>query len=323
MLLCKDKDARNYETFFNVFKSLAVSLVIGRAFLDATDTLNKYSHRLSTVPQILSNIPRLMHLNRPHRRMRCYLDENLVYANADTGAEMNLISPAFAAQRKYQIKKRKRDNSSRTIELADGSTVEVSTSVQLKFSPFVSSLSGIKYEPQYATFYVLEGLTTDALLGDDILFGMNAFTQHQRSFIDISRLSTYGSLNLITWLKQKEGGLLSTLRGKKRSQRIANEGNQPQGSADATEAAKTQEEIQLANLEIAFQRDLAESDAKELYRREAADTRNKAFSTTKRAVEETLEENRRAAYDDARVIRIQQHQDRLSSYATLMLQAAP
>lgn len=93
--------------FFNVFPELAVPVIIGRAFLQATETLTRHIDRLDiSIHQRPPSVPpRILHLNHPVQRLRCYLNVNLVYANADTGAEMNLVSPEFAAQRGFQIEK--------------------------------------------------------------------------------------------------------------------------------------------------------------------------------------------------------------------------
>lgn len=84
---------------FDVMRDLVASIIVGQRFLDTTETLTKYAvRRLSTRPRPLTMPTRILHLHAPRRMLCCYLNEVLVSANADTGAEMNLVSADFAAQ---------------------------------------------------------------------------------------------------------------------------------------------------------------------------------------------------------------------------------
>lgn len=83
---------------FNVFKEIAsdVQLVMGRHFLEQTGTLTKYRSRLRECTPKLYKYPRIFSFTVPKRRFCCYLNSQLVYAVADTGSQVDLISPELA-----------------------------------------------------------------------------------------------------------------------------------------------------------------------------------------------------------------------------------
>jgi len=66
---------------------------------------------------------------------------------------------------------------------------------------------------RYRKFYVLDGLTTDVLLGEDLLYGINAFTEHKTSFVDREGIDRSVELKGIVWLDRAEQRLARIFGG--------------------------------------------------------------------------------------------------------------
>jgi hypothetical protein len=204
-LKCAFAQGDSHTTFqqFNVIENLAVPVIMGKKFLDNSKTLTSYQHRLEVIYTMVKRTFRLLHLDRPRQLMRCYVNGSLVHANADTGAEMDIMSPSFALSNSLNIETL--DEWERRVELADGSTAELSGKVRVSFDAYdVCSSSPTKSKRHVRTFYLMEGLTSDVLLGEDALYDINAFTEHSDSFFESSDCDECPELNLITWFDHRE-----------------------------------------------------------------------------------------------------------------------
>jgi hypothetical protein len=193
------------DTMFRVFPTLAAPIIMGRKFLRDTRTLSKYDDRLETKvihSSFFSAIPRIFHLNAAKQRLRCYLDGVPVYANADTGAEMNLASPKWAAKNGMII--RKPDRGYERVMLADGSLARISGRFFARFQVH----SNTRRRPSKAymrEFFILEGLTSDVLLCQDLLLDIGAFKKHQKhAFIELGNAGSFSDLNFVSWLSKRE-----------------------------------------------------------------------------------------------------------------------
>jgi hypothetical protein len=113
---------------FRVFDALAVPMILGRGFLKDTETLSRYTNRMKKVATATSpassSIPRILHMNVAKERMLCYVNGVSVYANADTGAEMNLASPEWAT-RHAATAIQKPGRGYEEVMLADGSRARI------------------------------------------------------------------------------------------------------------------------------------------------------------------------------------------------------
>ncbi|KAL4799339.1 hypothetical protein BDV19DRAFT_310277 [Aspergillus venezuelensis] len=160
----------------------------------------------------LPAIPRVFHLSAPKQRMRCYIGDVPVYTNADTGAEMNLVSRKWAETHNVHV--RRRDRGYKRVMLADGSTARITGQFTADFRAFRSGgrdsrLNARKYERE---FFILDGLTSDVLLGQNLLLDVRAFKKQQRSFIELHDSDTFADLNLVSWLSKKEKEFLNVLK---------------------------------------------------------------------------------------------------------------
>jgi curved DNA-binding protein CbpA len=194
-----------------VFEKLITPLIMGRKFLESTETLTRHQNRLVDRPP-RAGVCRVMHLSRPKRRMRCYIGSDLVNANPDTGAEMELVSPEFVKRKGYTVTAP--DAEHEEVQFVDGSTARTQGQVTMRFEAYGDALQeAIPTKARYRKFYVIDGLTTDVLLGEDLLYGINAFTDHASSFIDVDEFGLPLELKGIVWLDRAEQRLARVFGG--------------------------------------------------------------------------------------------------------------
>ena len=80
---------------FHVFPGLAggVQALMGRPFLDRTETMTRHRHRLRERAQGTGTLPRVMHTALQKRRFPCYVGSSFVLANADTTGQHGRYPP--------------------------------------------------------------------------------------------------------------------------------------------------------------------------------------------------------------------------------------
>ncbi|RYP09344.1 hypothetical protein DL765_008490 [Monosporascus sp. GIB2] len=268
---------------FNIFANLATPVVIGKDFLETTETLTKHHDRLKLSTQLsVPSSPRILHLNPPRKLLRCFLNAEEVYANADTGAEMNLASLKFASRRGFRIERP--DPKHREVVLADGSRATVVGQFGARFDTFEKpSKNTIRPRSQWKTFYILDGLTTDVLLGEDILYEIAAFVEQANSFVDLKRVHPDFDLNLVVWLT----GLAKFL--------------------------KRRTAVSPADPEEAFQKDIDEDDAREQDRRQTAAREIARRSLPERAAKEAIEKDKQQEHNKRRDQRIKEHKANMAA----------
>lgn len=195
---------------FHVIDSLAVPVIIGKTFLDVSKTMTLHRHRLESVSNSTKKTFRVMHLNRPKQLIRCYVNGKLVHANPDTGSEVDLISPSYARENLLEIESLGEDED--CVQFADGSIAKLlgKTCVDLDiYDGRYRSPTG--YIGHSRTFYLLDGLTTDVLLGEEALFNMHVFTEHEDSFVYSDDCGFIIEMNLITWFDKRTRQMSDTL----------------------------------------------------------------------------------------------------------------
>lgn len=231
------------QTFF-VFQKLApeVYVIMGRTFLEETKTLTTHRNRLrertSNVTGTVRVLKMQLQLKMPKTRMACYLDGVLALACADTGSEIDLMSRAYAMERGFHIESVPDDR--RYVMLATTKMASLSGMVKVRFDTFqpvdvsryhgstdcrhgdsstadndeemldVESEQRIRYisiPDHNRTFYVLDDLNCDVLLGEELLDSIDAFPTHGNSFFEIpDSLPETSSLalNYIKWASKLE-----------------------------------------------------------------------------------------------------------------------
>ena len=195
---------------FNVIDNLVVPVIIGKKFLDISKTMTSHQHRLEAVWMSAKKAFRVMHLNRPRQLVRCYVNGKLVHANPDTGSEVDLMSPFYARENTLKIEALEEGED--WVQFADGSTAKLLGKTHVDLDIYDGrSRSATGYRGRSRTFYLLDGLRTDVLLGEEALHDMHVFTEHEDSFVDSDDCGLAVEMNLITWFDKRTRQMSDTL----------------------------------------------------------------------------------------------------------------
>ena len=198
----KDPDVQVFCVFY-VLRHLIHPIIMGMAFLSETETLSKYRHRLHPRSKPIAGPLQVCSLSSPKRRLFCIIDpEQHVLANADTGSEVDLISADYAKRRGFDISPIEPTESS--VQLADGTITFLKGKVELHLK--VGHRNGPSFQ---VVFYVMQDLTCDLLLGEDILDETDAFRTHGDALL-IEEGDDVPGINAILWLNVVERFLSRT-----------------------------------------------------------------------------------------------------------------
>lgn len=279
-----EQGARKMRCAFNIFPRLITPLIMGKRFLDKTETLTKHSYRLRD--RVLDNPGprRVMHLTRPARRVRCALNLQPVLAHADTGSEADLVSYDYVLKAGLTIESP--EDGYETIQFADGTYGSISGKVVADLYIDNNAYSDVREVLHHQTFHVLQGLTTDVLLGEALLFQMDVFTQHSQAFVDITYSAGFSQLNAITWLRRIDRSLMQLFDRVRRK---------------PTKSSKNE-------VESVFLQALEEDDTRELHRQEQADVGiGRVTDLRLRNQAEVAEQAIRTTYNDQRSRRVREY----------------
>lgn len=153
-----------FDVFFYVFETLAAPVIIGMMFLQATETFSQYRDRLEEIVVSQSQVFRIQGIDTPMRDLLCLLGDDLVFANADSGSDLDLMSAEYATRRGFRILP-----SRETIMFADGSVDTTSGVVRLPFS--IEELDSIEMSSMQDSpegeleFHVYDKLVHNVLIG--------------------------------------------------------------------------------------------------------------------------------------------------------------
>jgi hypothetical protein len=194
--------------YFNVFQYLVLPVLMGMTFLDATETLTRYTSRLATLPTDWKRSLRLCAVGSAPNRVTCLLDGYIVWATADTGAEIALVSGKYAMDHGLL-----KEYSCEEPELADGSKVYTSGHGDVAFSlcnkrddTFGTNNSRNR---KTVRFHVLDDLNVDVLLDEGIVEDFGIFRYSLSSIVSVAAGVVPG-LGTIFHLGSVEGTILST-----------------------------------------------------------------------------------------------------------------
>lgn len=193
---------------FYVFQTLAVPMIMGLGFLNTTETLTKHTDRL--IEQLVPSLQalRVCSVGRPKRDLVCRVGNYVGCATADTGSDLDLVSPQFAASRAFQV-----EDLCVELGFADGSTGYTMGVIKTAFSiGRVSDVEGFvpRSREMPLELFILESLNADILVGMDTIEDLQAFSAHQDSFVPaIPRLGE-SDLNIIRYIGAVERGLSRT-----------------------------------------------------------------------------------------------------------------
>jgi hypothetical protein len=175
---------------FSVVENCAAAVIMGDAFLRSTETLTRFRHRLKRLAtSSLKNLWRLCYMDVPRRLLSCSVDGRVASAAADTGSDIDLVSYDYARRRQWFIYELPKDTG--YVVLADRSVKKV--------TGYVEVLLGISGAIYSKTFFVLEGLISDVLLGDSTLDEIDAFNRYKDYFVETMPGDAGGICHNINW----------------------------------------------------------------------------------------------------------------------------
>jgi hypothetical protein len=90
-----------------------------------------------------------MHLSRLEGRMGCYMDSDLIKANPDTDAEMELLSPEFVKRKGHTVTAPGAEREE--VQFADDSTARAQGQVTMRFEAYGVTLSRSRPRPRLVT----------------------------------------------------------------------------------------------------------------------------------------------------------------------------
>lgn len=193
------------ECVFYVFQTLAVPMIMGIQFLHSTETLTKHRERLveELVPSMRAL--RVCSVGRPKRNVICRIGNYVGCATADTGSDLDLVSPEFAASRAFQV-----EDMCVELEFADGSTGYTMGMINTSFSiGQVSDVEGFVPRSKEISleFFILDNLNADVLVGTDTIKDLQAFSSHEECFIPAMPRLGLSDLNIIRYIGAVERGI--------------------------------------------------------------------------------------------------------------------
>lgn len=189
---------------FHVFQTLAVPMIMGIEFLHATETLTKHRDRL--VEELVPSMQalRVCSVGRSKRDVVCRVGNYVGCATADTGSDLDLVSPEFAAARAFDV-----EDSCVELEFADGSTGYTMGMIKAAFSiGRVSDVEGFipRSKEMILELCILDNLNADILVGTDTIQDLQAFSGHKDCFIPAMPRLGESDLNIIRYIGAVERG---------------------------------------------------------------------------------------------------------------------
>ena len=161
----------------HVLPNCTYDLVLGNPFLKATQTLTKYSRRLTPCVFRLPAIAHMGFLNAEGNYFRGTIGrKNTVFAVPDTGAERNIMDLEYALRHGYEIRRKGRRKRG-CLLFADGTSQSTVGRVKTTWTFETGERVPINFE-------VLETCSADVILGDNFLWDHNVFEKHTGSFTE-------------------------------------------------------------------------------------------------------------------------------------------
>lgn len=199
---------------FYVLLKTVTPIIMGQSFLEQTKTMTEHRDRLVRVPTPAFQALSVCSVDNPRRLLSCEVDRRETLATPDSGSEIDLISPSFAAERGLTV-----HPGEETIQLADGSKAVTSGYVHVDIA--VTSINAWRpgqHRKSNITvdLFLLENLNHDLIVSEDSLEDLKVFTHHQLALVPapsnsgplgINRIRHLGAVDrIISWIKRKIKG---------------------------------------------------------------------------------------------------------------------
>ena len=228
-VLGSPKEELSSSAHFFVLSKLAVPVIVGRDLLEETQTFTKHRHRLTPEVEPVLQCMSLTSLSQPRRDLCCRLNGNIGYATADTGSDLDLVSPEFAKSKGFEI-----EPAYEKVQFADGSygvTCGVIPSIfaigrqdAANNDVFMQKGASIQRD-----FYVLESLTSEILVGLDTLEKLRVYDSCSDSLVRRMSVLSFADANIIRYIGTVEYLVKEASRKMKKKQASKKESPQPKG----------------------------------------------------------------------------------------------
>jgi hypothetical protein len=176
----------------HVLRTCIYDLILGRRFLDETQTLSKYPHRLSQCFFFKQRSFKFGLLGETFRRMEGTLGSHEhVLALPDTGAERNVIDFQYVADTTLCLPSAltKILSYAKKLKLVIDRSVEARNYLQFADGSYAQTLGQTHTHWTFAsgkripiTFEVLKNCASNVVIGEHILYENKVFTEHVNDF---------------------------------------------------------------------------------------------------------------------------------------------
>ncbi|KAI0870664.1 hypothetical protein GGS24DRAFT_474494 [Hypoxylon argillaceum] len=201
------------DCLFHVFQTLVVPLIVGMGFLEETETLTAHRDRLfEELMPAMQNLS-VSSVGRPRRQLLCQIDQHVSLATADTGSDLDLVSPEFATSKNFDIAP-----AFEKIEFADGSFGMTCGVIEATLRIGSSDLGRGLLSSWNATtierdFYILDNLTSSIVIGIDTLQELGVFSQKSECLFSSANTDDGGpDANVIRYVGRFESVCKETWR---------------------------------------------------------------------------------------------------------------
>lgn len=189
-----------------VFQTLIVPALLGAAFLAKNEIYTKNRHLLIEQMVPSGQALQVKSIGTPKRGLFCRLDTSVTYAAVDTGSDLDLVSPQFAREKGFQV-----EPIFEELQFADGSTGTTSGVFEVSFAIGNVDSSEV-FRPREETiigidFFVLDGISSDVIIGEDTLQELGVLDQHKDLFVPLPQHHGQSDCNPIRLIGRKEGRL--------------------------------------------------------------------------------------------------------------------
>ncbi|PMD58333.1 uncharacterized protein K444DRAFT_563618, partial [Hyaloscypha bicolor E] len=187
---------QNWKITFQVLADFVYDLVLGSAFLTATQTMSYHQHRLCRIPRPLQSLSvlRVNILGSGCQRVLGIFQGNMMQALPDSGSEANLVSLDYVKRHGWLPKIKREDQN--MLQFADGSTEKTEGSIMARWR-FLRVGDDDPETSLRVKLHVLRGCVYNVILGQDVLEDADAFLRHEKAFLDMASSKESLGLNLV------------------------------------------------------------------------------------------------------------------------------
>lgn len=230
-------DEETYPLKFHVLRNIGIDVLLGRDFLDRTETFTKHLHRVvERVRPCVRKGKRLFLINEgPNEMIRCAINGQEAGALPDTGSDLMLVSGAFVCRHKLQVHREKKYR--RRVEIIVGSTIwtdgmvlnarlefdvpPIDASRELDYDQYLLHEAGLSSlihhempsRPKVVficDFHVIDDLPCDIILSHEFIMRNQVFTRFNHLFyLDAEVPSSEDALDLrdrLLFIRMKRRG---------------------------------------------------------------------------------------------------------------------